>query len=194
MESCMQQEDNLLLSALKLGEHEAFNRIFRKYYPMLCAYCHRFVDLSDAEEIVQDVMLWLWENRETLVIESSLSQYLFKMSYHKALNHIARNDIKQRANAYFSEKMQEMLQSTDFYQLEELSKRIDAAITALPQTYREAFIMHRYREMNYKEIAAALNVSPKTVDYRIQQALKQLRRDLKDYLPILILLLRIVER
>lgn len=181
-------EDILLFSALKAGEKKAFDKLFRKYYPMLCAYCHRFVDLEDAEEIVQDVMLWLWENRETLVIETSLGQYLFKMIYRRALNRIAQQDVKHRAETYFFEEMQDMLQNSDFYQVEELTQRINKAVAALPPSYREAFVMHRFREMSYKEIATTLNVSPKTVDYRIQQALKQLRTDLKDYLPLLLLL------
>ena len=65
---------------------KAFDTLFRRYYPMLCAYGHRFVELEDAEEIVEDSLLWIWENRETLVIESSLNSYLFKMVYRRALN------------------------------------------------------------------------------------------------------------
>ena len=72
--------------------------------------------------------------------------------------------------------------------LEELKKVMKQAIEALPPSYREAFVMHRFQQMSYKEIADQLHVSSKTVDYRIQQALKQLRTDLKDYLPLLILL------
>lgn len=60
----------------------------------------------------------------------------------------------------------------------------------LPETYREAFVMRRFKDMTYKEIAERLDVSVKTVDYRIQQALKQLAVELKDYLPLLIFLLR----
>ena len=155
-------------------------------YPMLCAYGHRFVDLEDAEEIVEDSLLWIWENRETLVIESSLSSYLFKMVYRRALNKLAHIDATQRADTRFYEEMQEMLQDTDYYQMEELTKRIEEAIAALPESYRESFVMHRFRDMSYKEIAETLGVSPKTIDYRIQQALKQLRTDLKDYLPLLL--------
>ena len=84
---------------------------------------------------------------------------------------------------------QEMIQDMDFYQLKELTKRIEEAVAALPESYRQAFVMHRFRDMSYKEIAETLGVSPKTVDYRIQQALKQLRIDLKDYLPLLLPLL-----
>ena len=150
-------ESNFLLSAIQRGDQKAFDALFRRYYPALCAYGHRFVDLEDAEEIVQDSLLWIWENRENLFIETSLSSYLFKMIYRKALNKLAHIDATQRADTRFYEEMQEMLQDTD-----------------------------RFRDMSYKEIAEILGVSPKTVDYRIQQALKQLRVDLKDYLPLLL--------
>lgn len=57
-------EDTSLLSAIQKGDRSAFDVLFQKYYSVLCTYCYRFVRLEDAEEIVQDVMLWLWENRE----------------------------------------------------------------------------------------------------------------------------------
>ena len=186
MKETYRSENDFLLSAVRHGDQKAFDTLFRKYHPMLCAYGHRFVDLEDAEEIVEDSLLWIWENRETLVIGSSLSSYLFKMVYRRALNKLAHIDATQRADTRFYEEMQEMLQDTDYYQMEELTKRIEEAIAALPESYRESFVMHRFRDMSYKEIAETLGVSPKTIDYRIQQALKQLRTDLKDYLPLLL--------
>ena len=189
MKGAYQSDNDFLLSAVQRGDQKAFDTLFRRYYPMLCAYGHRFVELEDAEEIVEDSLLWIWENRETLVIESSLNSYLFKMVYRRALNKLAHIDATQRADTRFYEEMQEMLQDTDYYQIEELAKRIEDAVAALPESYREAFVMHRFRDMSYKEIAETLGVSPKTIDYRIQQALKQLRVDLKDYLPLLLPLL-----
>ena len=189
MKETYQSDNDFLLSAVQRGDQKAFDTLFRRYYPMLCAYGHRFVDLEDAEEIVEDSLLWTWENRETLVIESSLNSYLFKMVYRRALNKLAHIDATQRADTRFYEEMQEMLQDTDYYQVEELTRRIEEAVAALPESYREAFVMHRFRNMSYKEIAETLGVSPKTIDYRIQQALKQLRTDLKDYLPLLLPLL-----
>ena len=186
MKGTYQSDNDFLLSAVQRGDQKAFDTLFRRYYPMLCAYGHRFVELEDAEEIVEDSLLWIWENRETLVIESSLSSYLFKMVYRRALNKLAHIDATQWADTRFYEEMQEMLQDTDYYQMEELTKRIEEAIAALPESYRESFVMHRFRDMSYKEIAETLGVSPKTIDYRIQQALKQLRTDLKDYLPLLL--------
>lgn len=189
MKETYQSDNDFLLSAVQRGDQKAFDTLFRRYYPMLCAYGHRFVELEDAEEIVEDSLLWIWENRETLVIESSLNSYLFKMVYRRALNKLAHIDATQRADTRFYEEMQAMLQDTDYYQIEELAKRIEDAVAALPESYREAFVMHRFRDMSYKEIAETLGVSPKTIDYRIQQALKQLRVDLKDYLPLLLPLL-----
>lgn len=179
-------EDLSLLNALRQGDGVAFEHLFRRYYPMLCAYAHRLVSLEDSEEIVQEVMLWLWENREELIIESSLNQYLFKMTYRKALNLLTREQVKTKAEAAFYERTQAALCEVDYGQFDELDRKVKGAIAALPDSYREAFVMHRFKELSYKEIAEVLEVSQQTVAYRIQQALKQLRVSLKDYLPVLV--------
>ncbi len=182
-------EDTSLLFAMQKGDRNAFDRLFQKYYPILCTYCYRFVRLEDAEEIVQDVMLWLWENHERPVIEYSLKQYLFKAVYNRSITRVVQNEVKQRADTAYHERMVATLEDVDIYQINEMSRHIQQAIEELPQSYREAFIMHRFRNLSYKEIAEILNISPKTVDYRIQQSLKILRTKLKDYLPLLLLLL-----
>ena len=130
------------LSEIQRGGLKAFEMLFRQYYAVLCAYGHKYVDFHDAEEIVQDSLLWIWENRENLIIESSLSSYLFKMVHHKALNKLAHIDAIKRADTRFYEEMQEMIQDMDFYQIKELTKRIEEAVTALPESYRQAFVMH----------------------------------------------------
>ena len=182
-----QSKDISLLTAMQNGDRSAFDMLFQKYYSVLCAYCYRFVRLEDAEEIVQDVMLWLWENRERPIIEYSLKQYLFKAVYHRCMTRVVQNEVKQRADTVYHERMSAMLQDVDIYQVNELSRHIQKAINELPPAYKEAFIMHRFRNLSYKEAAELLNVSPKTVDYRIQQALKILRVKLKDYLPLILM-------
>lgn len=177
-------EDMALLKAFQGGEQKAFDSLFRKYYPLLCAYAHRFVNLEDAEEIVQEIMVWMWENRTDLLIEYSLSQYLFKMTYNRTLNLITRKEVVSRAELVFYTKYQQMPEDINYYQIAELTKRIEDAIASLPESYRAAFVMHRFKGMSYKDIAEIMNVSPKTVDYRIQQALKLLRGSLKDYMPL----------
>ena len=179
------QNEFQLINSIRQGDKGSFDRLFRKYYPILCAYSARFVSVEDAQEIVQDVMVWVWENREMYWVEKSLSGYLFKTVYNRTLNQIAKNEATQRAETLFYSQMQELCTDCDFYQIEELTQRIEQAINTLPPSYLEAFKMHRFQQMSYKEIADKLQVSPKTIDYRIQQALKILRKELKDYLPFL---------
>ena len=115
--------------------------------------------------------------------------YLFSMVHHRSVNLILHNQARSKAEARFLESVEEMLDETDTIQLHELQQRIKEALAELPNTYREAFMLHRFGNKSYKEIAELLQVSPKTVDYRIQQALKQLRILLKDYSPLLIWLI-----
>jgi len=78
------------------------------------------------------------------------------------------------------------VEDPDFYIPGELMEQLDHAIKNLPEDYRNAFEMNRFDEMTYKEIAEKLDVSEKTIAYRISQALKILRKELKDYLPFLL--------
>lgn len=181
--------DILTLDRLRKGDEKAFDELFRKYYPLLCAYGRRFVSVESAEEIAQDTLLWLWEHREEEVIRTSLVKYLLKIVYRKALNLIGQEQVKLNADAcYYRSLVMNVLEENDLYAVNELSRRLGEAIRQLPDSYREAFVMHRFKDMTYKEIAQQLDVSVKTVDYRIQQALKMLAASLKDYLPLFVFL------
>ena len=165
-------EDNQLFQAIKGGDRKAFDILFLRYYPILCAYAKQFVDLEDGKEIVQDVMVWFWEN-------------LFKSVRNRCLTLINRNEIKKRIHEKIQVYMEQLHEDPDFYIVEELAGKIEAAISRLPESYKEAFKLNRFQNMTYNEIAQKLGVSPKTVDYKIQQALKILRHELKEYLPLL---------
>ncbi|MCD8135210.1 MAG: RNA polymerase sigma-70 factor [Parabacteroides gordonii] len=184
--------DEVLFEKIQAGDVKAFDILFMRYYPLLCAYAKQFVDFDDGQEIVQDVMVWFWENSSMQVIESSPKNYLFRAVKNRCLTLINRNELKQRVVSSMYENQQSQYEDPDFYIVEELTQNIENALSRLPETYREAFEMNRFQSMTYNEIAEKLNVSSKTVDYRIQQALKLLRVELKDYLPLLMALVRIV--
>ena len=178
-------DDKILLAELKKGNYKAFESIFRKYYSPLCAFAHRYIDIEDVEDVVEECMIWLWEKRKSIDITSTLSQYMFSMVRNKALNVLTRKGIADRAAAwYFTSLQKKSFENIDNFQIEELKKRIQEGILALPESYRNAFVMHRFQGMSYKEIAEYNNVSVKTIDYRIQQALKIMRKHLSDYLPV----------
>ncbi|MDR0572561.1 MAG: RNA polymerase sigma-70 factor [Tannerella sp.] len=183
-----EKEDFKLFELIRDGNEKAFDTIFLKYYPGLCAYARQFVELADAEEVVQDVLLWFWENRAMQVFEISLKNYLFKSVKNRCITLINRNELRRTIINRIHEDLENVYDDPDFYLVKELADRIDAALAELPETYRSAFVLNRFHNMSYKKIAARFNLSPKTIDYRIQQALKILRVKLKDYLPVLLFL------
>ena len=128
----------------------------------------------------------LWENKEMQAFENSLKSYLFKAVKNRCLTLINRNEVKQRIEKMIFDNLQSQYDDPDFYAIQELTEKIEEALARLPENVREAFELNRFQNLTYNEIAERLGVSPKTIDYRIQQALTQLRIDLKEYLPLLL--------
>lgn len=170
------------------GDEHAFDTIYRKYYRGLCAFASQYVSESESEEIVQDVMMWLWENRQTLIPEMSLKSLLFTIVRNRCLNTISHVQVRQQVHEKLYAKFQEQFENPDFY-LGELMALASKAIRELPDDYRKAFELNRFENLTYNEIADRTGVSAKTIAYRISQALKILRTELRDYLPLLLWLL-----
>ena len=168
---------------------DAYDMLFRRYYPPLCAYACQYVNEADAENAVQDVMLWLWEKRNSIIIRNSVSTYL----YHAVKNHcmtlVSRNIIKEKVISAIHEAMREKFENPDFFMAGELQKKFNDTLEGMPEHYRTAFIKSRFDNMTYKEIAAEEGLSPKTIEYRIYQAIRILQTELKDWLPLLAALL-----
>ena len=181
-------EDLAILESFRtgVGEKDAFDSLFRKYYPQMCVYAHRFVDMVETEDIVQECFVWIWNNRAVIVVDRSVPHYLFSMVRHRALNTIRKKNIGQKVTDMLQEVRKEDMEENAF-DAQELKRRIQEAIESLPDPYKEAFLLHRFSDRTYGEIAEIYHVSPKTIDYRIQQALKILRRKLSDYLPAALL-------
>ncbi len=171
-----------IISELRTGNEECFDAVYRYYFGGLCAYSMRFVTLDRAQEIVQDTMMWLWENRTTLIPDMSLKSLLFVIVKNKSLNRVSHNQIKSRVHKMLAEKMEKQFDDPDIYLNNELTDKFSDALTRLPEEIRVVFEMNRVQGMTHKEIAQLLNVSHQTVNYRIGQALKVLRYELKDFL------------
>ena len=98
--------DEVLFEKIQAGDVKAFDILFMRYYPLLCAYAKQFVDFDDGQEIVQDVMVWFWENSSMQVIESSPKNYLFRAVKNRCLTLINRNELKQRVVSSMYENQQ----------------------------------------------------------------------------------------
>ena len=182
-------DNSTVIAALKDSDVQAFEEVYRYYFRGLCAFCSQYVSQIESEEIVQDTMMWLWENRKTLIPELTLKTLLFTIVKNKALNKISHFEIKRKVHLEIAEKYESEFSSPDFYLENELFRLYEEALRKLPAEFRQAYEMNRNQQLTHKEIAEKLNVSPQTVNYRIGQALKILRSELKDYLPLIMLFL-----
>ena len=177
-----------IIRLLKTDSVDCFEEVFKYYFKPLCAFASQYVSGEDAEEVVQETMLWLWENKHTIIAEMSLKSLLFTIVKNKSLNKIKALQIRTRIHNNIIEKHKEQFESPDFYLEKELYNIYTEALNKLPDSFREAFEMSRNQMLTHKEIAAILDVSLQTVNYRLCKALDILRVELKDYLPLLLLL------
>ncbi len=175
-----------LLAALRLGSRPALQQVFYLHHGMVCSVIHRFIqDRDTVEDLAQEVFVRFWEKREQIQITTSLSAYLRRMAINEALGYLRRNKHLYDAEVtpQLADAHQENSAETQYLHTElELSVR--AAIDTLPPKCREVFLLSRFEEMTYQEIADQMGISIKTVENQMGKALKILRERLKSYLAV----------
>jgi RNA polymerase sigma-70 factor (ECF subfamily) len=180
-----------LTTTLKAGDLTAFEMLFRTYYQPLCNYAFTFVqDRDEAEEIVQSTFLSIWEKRENLSIHTGVKPYLYAMVRNACLNVLKHEKIKQQhatMEMAVAERSVESVART--VMATELETKIHQAMDHLPEQCRLIFKLSRFEELKYAEIAQHLDISVKTVENQMGKALRIMREQLKDYLPLLIILM-----
>ncbi len=190
MQKKVEYTDEELIALLASEEESTIDLIFRKHYTFLCRSVYRIIsDTQITEDLVQDVFYELWKKRAQIKITTSLRAYLKRAALNKALNYIRDQKIDFR-NA--PEK--EGLMSKEASVVQELAaanlqQQIDQAIDSLPERCRLVFVLSRFEEMSYQQIADHLNISIKTVENQISKALKSLRVALAEHLPVGLLLM-----
>jgi RNA polymerase sigma-70 factor (ECF subfamily) len=183
--------EQLQIEALSEGDITVFEMLFRTYYQPLCNYAYTFLqDREDAEEIVQSTFLMVWEKRDTLSIRTSVKPYLYAMVRNACLNVLKHEKIKQR---YAGEEIALADRAHDSVSqsvaTNELEQKIRLAMEALPEQCRLVFKLSRFEELKYAEIAEQLNISIKTVENHMGKALRIMREQLRDFLPLMVILL-----
>lgn len=171
----------------------SFDRIYVMYYSRMLRFAKEYVVFEeDAENVVQDVFLLLWEKREVLDIRVSLVSYLFSLVKNRSLDYLRHKVVAEEYKQELSFKLMSLEQlNYTFSSEEEIEKVIANAIDKLPERCREIFLKSRIEGMKYREIAEELNISANTVENHIAIALKKLRVELKDYLPLLLFLVSV---
>ena len=166
-----------ILTQLAAGNNKAMDYMFDNYYNALCNHANRVVkDDTAAEDIVQEVMLTIWKKREQITIESSLKAYLYRCVTNRSLNHLRdkKNHVEEIEDKFMdvSADIEEKIYFNETHQI------IMEQVNKLSPRCRQVFIMNRLEQMKYKEIAAELEISVKTVEHHIAKGLMILRDSL----------------
>jgi RNA polymerase sigma-70 factor, ECF subfamily len=179
------------IEALQQGDAVVFEMIFKNYYERLCNYANSFIsDMDEAEEIVQTTFITLWEKKTQIDIHTSMKSYLYQAVHNQCLNKIKHDHVKQTHFEYIT--YQNNIESPDGYQNmvgKELDEMINNSINSLPPQCRTVFMLSRFENCSYAEIAKQMNLSVKTIENHMGKALRIMRMQLVDYLPLILWLL-----
>jgi RNA polymerase sigma-70 factor (ECF subfamily) len=186
------------IESLRRGEKKAYEEIYNDFFGVIYHLCLQYLhDEEASKEIVQDTFMKLWEIRETLNDQINIRNFLYTITKNNCLNYLRNQSIalKYQTNMKYLEMQfnYEALEKLgNYFQFEELKTKIDDAISKLPEEVRETFMMNRFDDLHYKEIAQKLDISVKTVEARISKALRILREELKDYLYLIYIITNLI--
>jgi len=157
----------------------------------MVAFAKKYLkDIDLAKEIVHEAFLKLWEKRDEVDTSKSVKSYLYTSVYNRSLNYIRDNKKfdKTEGKTELLERAENWDSSNQMI-ADEIQAKITQTLDDLPEKCRQIFMMSRYEELKYKEIAEKLNISIKTVETQMTKALKALRKNLAEYMTILLIML-----
>lgn len=170
---------------IQQGDTLAFDEMYEKYWAKLYAFAYnRLREKEACEEIIQDIFVSLWANRENLQITSSLSGYLFQAVKYQMLNFMKSTQVRNSYIDSFNHFRDALFDDSTNEQmaLNDLKMMLEKSIEELPDKCQEVFRLSRIHHLSIQEIALQLNISHKTVENHLTKALKHLRSSLGDFL------------
>lgn len=173
--------DQILVGKLQIGDLDAFDQIFQRYGDKLFGFAFKYLkSKEDAEELVQDVFLKIWENRKKLKQESSLKSYLFTITYHNICRIFRRKQIFLRFMEESKVNANYFVDTEEQIEYKSVIEQVDKLIDKLPEKQKVIFIKSYKEGKSSKVIAKELNLAPGTIDNNISAALKFLRNQISD--------------
>ena len=174
------------VEAVRHGDEAAYEALFRTFYPELHRLALHYTGCAEAaEDLVQDVFLGVWDRRRTWAVTTTLRAYLCGAVRKRAINRWERERVRRAwADEAATAPPDPLADPSERLHGDALYKAVQAWIGALPERRREVFLLSRQHGLTYKEIAAVLGLSEKTVETQMGRALKFLRARLSDFLPL----------
>lgn len=169
------------------SDNRDFDQIYLENFPTLHRYAYTILnDKELAEEMVHQVFLKILERTEPVDLHTSLKSYLLRSVNNECLNYIKHQKVRQNYQSYATNSMQDKIEHpSNKLAYQELELHIAKAINDLPEQCRTIFQLSRFEELKYGEIAIQLGISVKTVESHMRKALKRLRLELAEYLPLI---------
>ncbi len=170
--------DSELSLFLKEGSKEAFNLLYKRYgtkiYRFACGYLRCG---HDAEELVQDVFLKLWDKRSALDERGNLKAFVYKMAINSIYDFIRHKNIEQ-AFLEFASRGTGFSESTwDEVVFNDMLSQLDQLLDKMPEQRRKIFIMSKKEGLSNEEIAVKLNLSKRTVENQLYRATLYLKEN-----------------
>ena len=191
----MKTEKELLL-LLKQGDEQAIRALFDEFYDRLCLYAASYVrNYQVAEEIVEDIFIYLWIKASRIDINTSLKNYLYRSVYNNCIRFINRE-----GKAVKVPIEEEVLKNMDYLNashypdpesdliLQELERKAEMIMESLPKQCKEIYFLSRFENMSYSKIAEKLKISAGTVKTQMSRAFQKFREEFGEFLPLLIIL------
>ena len=173
----MLNEDKQLLVQIAGGDVKALGILYVLYAGRIRNFAFSMLqNSSEAEDITQDLFLKIWNSRGSLLEVDSLKSYLFSMTHNAVLNLIKRKEVRDRYRKVSEGSDSGEYEPATRMDTVELLRSIDDALEEMSVLRKTIFRMNRYEHKTYQEIADALMISPKTVQYHISCALAELRK------------------
>jgi RNA polymerase sigma-70 factor (ECF subfamily) len=175
------------------------NRLFEEHQGRFVRFANSYVrDLAVAEDFTLEAFMYYWENRYALSPDLNVPAYILTVIKHKCLNYLehlqVREGVAEKLREHAEWELQtriSTLKACDPNELftAEVREIVRKTLAGMPEQTRRIFIQRHYRNKSYKEISGEYGMSVKGVEYHISKALKILRQNLKDYFPLVGILL-----
>ncbi|WP_439582519.1 RNA polymerase sigma-70 factor [Dyadobacter bucti] len=179
--------ENLFGRVVATGDYHAFRELFTHHYRSLCNYAMRVVVTREiAEEVVSDVFVKLWKNREQIEVHTSFQAYIYRAVRNQALDYLKLRIHRQNERDSLESVQWNMTHADHFSPADELSfnefyEHVEGCIQALPRQCQLIFRLSREEGLRYRDIAERLAISVKTVETQMSRALKVLRERVPEH-------------
>jgi RNA polymerase sigma-70 factor (ECF subfamily) len=188
----MEQVDKEILKGLQLGDQRAYSMLIRLYFQPLTVYAKSILtDFEQGKDIVQEVFLKIWNTHNSLNIITSLKSYLYRTVHNACIDFLRKEKLRNTIKAMSYDDLQfrmqifEIKEEKHFFDIlftNELEALLQKAIDDLPPQCKDIFLLCRYEQLTYSEIAVKLSVSLSTVKTQMVRAMQKLQESMKEFL------------